>query len=216
MTKARSLDASVVAEFVEPGNSAQSIEKRPVFKQLLAYLEDHREVDYVIVYMRSRAFRNSIDAAITKRALSLFGIRIPSCKEDFGTGPVADAMETVSDAFNELQVRQNGEDIRLKLRHKALGGGTITRAKLGYLNTRAEHEGRLFNSIEVDPKRAALVRQASSSTPPASTQSTCWSSPWPTLDSPVGRPRVGRANDPSLTPSCTTCCPTPTTPAGSP
>jgi site-specific DNA recombinase len=157
LAKAHSLDASVVAEFVEPGNSAQSIEKRPVFKQLLAYLEEHRDVDYVIVYMRSRAFRNSIDAAITKRALSMFGIRIVSCKEDFGTGPVADAMETVSDAFNELQVRQNGEDIKLKLRHKALGGGTISRAKLGYLNTRAEHEGRLFNSIGLDDKRAPLV-----------------------------------------------------------
>jgi hypothetical protein len=113
-----------------------------------------------IVYMRSRAFRNSIDAAITKRALSLFDVRIVSCKEDFGIGPVADAMETVSDAFNELQVRQNGEDIRQKLRHKALNGGTIARAKLGYLNTRAEYEGKLFNSIGLDDRRAPLVHQA--------------------------------------------------------
>jgi site-specific DNA recombinase len=159
--KAANLGAQVLAEFIEPGNSAQSVEKRPVFRELLAYLEEHRgEVGYVIVYMRSRAFRNSIDAAITKRALSLLGIRIISCKEDFGTGPVADAMETVADAFNELQVRQSGEDIRQKLRHKALNGGTITRAKLGYLNTRAEHEGRLFNSIGLDDRRAPLVLKA--------------------------------------------------------
>jgi len=90
----------------------------------------------------------------------MLGVRIISCKEDFGTGPVADAMETVSDAFNELQVRQNGEDIRQKLRHKALNGGTISRAKLGYLNIRAEHEGRLFNTIGVDEKRAPLVGKA--------------------------------------------------------
>ena len=160
-SKALGLGARVLAEFVEPGNSAQSIEKRPEFRKLLAYLEAHRgEVGYVIVYMRSRAFRNSIDAAITKRALSLLGIRIISCKEDFGTGPVADAMETVQDAFNELQVRQNGEDIKQKLRHKALNGGTISRAKLGYLNIRVEHEGRLFNSIGLDEKRAPLVRKA--------------------------------------------------------
>ena len=160
LAKAEGLDAAVVREFVEPGNSAQSIEKRPVFKQLLAFLEEHRDVDYVIVYMRSRAFRNSIDAAITKRALSLLGIRIISCKEDFGTGPVADAMETVSDAFNELMVRQNGEDIRQKLRHKALSGGTISRAKLGYLNTREEHLGKLFNSFGIDEKRAPLICMA--------------------------------------------------------
>jgi site-specific DNA recombinase len=160
LAKATSLDASIAAEFVEPGNSAQSIEKRPVFKQL-RYIEEHRaEIDHVIVYMRSRAFRNSIDAAITKRALSLFDVRIVSCKEDLGIGPVADAMETVGDAFNELQVRQNGEDVRQKLRHKALNGGTIARAKLGYLNTRAEYEGKLFNSIGLDERRAPLVGQA--------------------------------------------------------
>ena len=160
LAKASSLSATIAAEFVEPGNSAQSIEKRPVFKQLLAYLRDSNDVDYVIVYMRSRAFRNSTDAGITKRALSLLGIRIVSCKEDFGQGPVADAMETVSDAFNELQVRQNGEDIKAKLRHKALNGGTISRAKVGYLNIRADFEGRLFNSIGLDPVRAPLIAQA--------------------------------------------------------
>src|SRR5579859_6843774 len=160
-SKSQTLGAAVQAEFIEPGNSAQSIEKRPVFKELLKYLEEHRgEIDYVIVYMRSRAFRNSIDAAITKRALALLGVRIISCKEDFGVGPVADAMETVSDAFNELQVRQNGEDIKQKLRHKALNGGTISRAKLGYLNIRVEHEGRLFNSIGLDERRAPLVLKA--------------------------------------------------------
>ncbi len=159
--KALGLGARVLAEFVEPGNSAQSIEKRPEFRKLLAYLEVHRgEVGYVIVYMRSRAFRNAVDAAITKRALSMLGIRIISCKEDFGTGPVADAMETVQDAFNELQVRQNGEDIKQKLRHKALNGGTISRAKLGYLNIRVEHDGRLFNSIGLDDRRAPLVLKA--------------------------------------------------------
>ena len=158
--KATQLEAAVLAEFVEPGNSAQSIEKRPVFKQMLAYLEDHREVDYVIVYTRSRAFRNSIDAAVTKRALGMLGVRIISCKEDFGTGYMADAMETVSDVFNELQVRQSGEDIKQKLRHKALNGGTISRAKLGYLNIRAEQDGRLFNSIGIDARRAPLVRKA--------------------------------------------------------
>jgi hypothetical protein len=73
---------------------------------------------------------------------------------------MADAMETVSDVFNELQVRQSGEDIKQKLRHKALNGGTITRAKLGYLNIRAEQDGRLFNSIGIDPKRAPLVLKA--------------------------------------------------------
>lgn len=65
--RADSLEAEVVQEFVEPGVSAQTIEKRPVFRSMLAYLQENPNVDYVIVYARSRAFRNFVDAAITRR-----------------------------------------------------------------------------------------------------------------------------------------------------
>ena len=157
LAKITGMSAPLSREFIEPGKSAQSIEKRPAFGELLQYLKEHPEVGYLVVYSRSRAFRNSLDAAITKKALNLMGVRIISCKEDFGTGYMADAMETVSDVFNELQVRQSGEDIRQKLRHKALNGGTISRAKLGYLNIRAEQDGRLYNTIGTDKQRAPLI-----------------------------------------------------------
>jgi site-specific DNA recombinase len=158
--RADSLNAVVDKIFIEPGNSAQSIEKRPVFREVLTYLREHPEIDYVIIYMRSRAFRNFTDAAITKRQLAKMGVKLVSAKEDFGEGYVADAMEAIIDVFNEMEVRRNGENIKAKLRHKALNGGTISRAKLGYLNIRAEQAGRLFNSIGLDSKRAPLVRQA--------------------------------------------------------
>ena len=49
---------------LEPGTSAQTIEKRAVFREMLRFIKDHPgEIDYVIIYMRSRAFRNYIDAA---------------------------------------------------------------------------------------------------------------------------------------------------------
>jgi len=119
---------------------------------------EHPEIDYVIIYMRSRAFRNYTDAAITKRQLAAMNVKLISTKEDFGEGYVADAMEGIIDIFNEMEVRRNGEDIKAKLRNKAMNGGTITRAKLGYLNTRETVEGRLFNSIGIDERRAPLVR----------------------------------------------------------
>ena len=157
LRRARGVNASVQQEFVEPGTSAQSIEKRPVFKQLLAHLDEHPEVTHVIVYMRSRAFRNYTDAAVTKRRLAEKGVKLLSAKEDFGEGYIADAMEGIIDIFNEMESRRNGEDIKAKLRNKALNGGTVSRAKLGYLNTRAEHDGRLYNTITVDEQRAELV-----------------------------------------------------------
>ena len=40
-------------------------------------------------------------------------------------------MKGVADIMNEVQVRMSGEDIKVKLQHKAMNGGTIGRAKLG-------------------------------------------------------------------------------------
>lgn len=158
--KADKLDANVEREFVEPGTSAQTIEKRTVFKQLLAYLAENPGVDYVIIYMRSRAFRNLGDAVLTKRKLERLGIRLVSAKEDFGDGIMADAMEAVTDIINEVQVRMSGEDIRVKMQHKAENGGTIGRARIGYKNIRIEHDGRLVNTVGLDDERAPLIRVA--------------------------------------------------------
>src|SRR6185437_16196264 len=106
------------------------------------------------------AFRNFTDAALTKRQLAKLGVNLISAKADFVEGYVADAMEGIIDIFNEMEVRRNGEDIKAKMRFKALNGGTVTRAKLGYLNVRAEQDGRLFNSISLDSSRAPLVLKA--------------------------------------------------------
>lgn len=160
LAKAVKLRATIQEEFVEPGASAQTIEKRPVFRQMLDYLAEHPEVSVVIIYMRSRAFRNLGDAVLTKRKLEAMGVKLVSAKEDFGDGIMADAMEAVTDIINEVQVRMSGEDIKAKMRHKAERGGTNGRARIGYKNVRIEHEGRQINSIAVDEDRAPLIRQA--------------------------------------------------------
>lgn len=158
--KANNLGATVVHEFVEPGVSASTIEKRQAFQEMLAFLRENPEVHYVVVYARSRAFRNYIDAAITKRLLDKLNVKLISAREDFGDGVYAEMMEAVTDIFNDVQNKLSGEDIRIKLQHKAINGGTTRKAPIGYLNARAEHEGRLINTIQIDPKRAPLVRKA--------------------------------------------------------
>ncbi len=158
--KANSLNATVVKEFIEPGISASTIEKRPAFQEMLTYLREHPEIKYVIVYARSRAFRNYIDAAITKRLLDKLNVKLISAREDFGDGVYADMMEAVTDIFNDVQNKLSGEDIKIKLQHKAVNGGTTGKAPIGYRNVRVEHEGRLINTVHVDPERAPLVRKA--------------------------------------------------------
>ncbi len=159
--KTAALGTEVRREFLEPGTSAQTIEKRQVFREMLRFIKEHPgEIDYVVIYMRSRAFRNYIDAGVTERQLATMGVKLVSAKEDFGEGIWADAMKGVADIMNEVQVRMSGEDIRTKMEHKARSGGTIGRARLGYKNVRAEYDGRLVNTVAIDPVRAPLVRQA--------------------------------------------------------
>lgn len=84
--KAKELGVPTLREFVEPGQSAQTIDKRPEFKKLLRFVDANPDVRYVVIYMRSRVFRNHLDAAITKRQLRDKGVELISAKENFGDG----------------------------------------------------------------------------------------------------------------------------------
>jgi DNA invertase Pin-like site-specific DNA recombinase len=64
--KSDSLEADIVREFVEPGRTATSIDKRPVFQEMIAWVKAQKDIDYVTVYHFNRVFRNSVDAGITK------------------------------------------------------------------------------------------------------------------------------------------------------
>lgn len=156
--KADSYEVPVDREFIEPGNSAKTLMDRPVFRELLQYVTDNPQIKYVIVYMRSRAFRNHIDAAIVGRQLEKLGVRLVSAKEDFGEGPNAVAMEAMLDVMNGWTNTIQGIDISTKMQRKAAAGGTLGRAPLGYRNVTREHEGRRINTVAVDDVRAPLVR----------------------------------------------------------
>src|SRR6185437_14034069 len=155
--KERELELVNVGEYVEPGNSAQTIDKRPVFKEMIARIQRERDVDSVIVYQMSRAFRNAHDELVTRMMLRKLGVTLVSAKENFGTGYLADVMQTVVAAFNEYQVRVSGDDIKVKMANKARNGGTIGRTNIGYLNVRKRIEGREVRTIETDPERAPFI-----------------------------------------------------------
>ena len=160
MAKERAMGTVNVGEYVEPGYSGQSVEKRPFFLDMLKRIIEQRDVDYVVIYMRSRIFRNYIEAGSVKTMLAKYGVKLISAKEDFGEGLMAEAMEAVTDVFNWLQVRMSGEDIKIKMANKARNGGTIGRAKVGYLNQRILIDGHKVNTIGPDPERAHFIPMA--------------------------------------------------------
>ncbi|KPI28063.1 Resolvase domain-containing protein [Actinobacteria bacterium OK074] len=159
--RGRELSSTKVAEFVDPGRSATSIDQRPEFQQMIDYLREHPNVRYVIVYMLSRFARNRLDDAIMVATLEKLGVRLISAVEknidDTPTGRMLHGMLAV---INEYSSNQSAEDIKYKMGQKAKNGGTITRTPVGYLNTIEIVDGRRVRTVIVDPMRGPFIRLA--------------------------------------------------------
>lgn len=191
LVRAKRVKAPVIKEFVEPGNSAQTIAKRPVFRQLLQYVEEHPEISYVVIYMRSRAFRNSGDPAITKRILAGMGVKLISAKEDFGDGYMAEAMEAVTDIMNEVQVRQSGEDISrscsTRRRTVAPSGAPSSATSMTAGTSTGASSTRSVSTRRGHPSSGGR----SSNTPPATTAPPSWLHSSQSKSSRPGSPASG-------------------------
>jgi DNA invertase Pin-like site-specific DNA recombinase len=158
--RAAELDADIIAEFVEPGRSATSVDGRPVFREMMARIKAEKGIDYVLVYARSRLHRNSIDSAITKRDLREAGATLISIMDFTEDTAIGDLVATVLDGVNEYQSRASGADIAYKMGQKITRGGSVGRAPIGYLNVRETFEGREVRTVATDPVRGPLVKMA--------------------------------------------------------
>jgi site-specific DNA recombinase len=94
---------------------------------------------------------------MTKRDLEKWGVRIVQTVFDLPEGPEGDMIESILNAVDQYQIVRNGADIAYKMGSKAKKGGTISRAKLGYLNARDTSEGRNIGIVELDPERAPFI-----------------------------------------------------------
>lgn len=157
--KTSALGAVKVDEYIEPGRTATTIDKRPKFQEMIARIRTKRDVDYIIVYHFSRVFRNMFDAAITKRELAKYGVRVVSTVLDMGESPESALVEGILHAVDQYQSEASGADIRYKMSQKAMHGGTITKAPLGYRNERITIDARLVAISSVDPDRAPHLRE---------------------------------------------------------
>jgi site-specific DNA recombinase len=104
--------------------------------------------------------RNRLDDAIVMADLRQRGVTLVSATESIDDTPVGQLMHGILATFNEYQSRESGADIAYKMSQKAKSGGTIGRAKLGYLNVVEQVDYRQIRTIALDPERAPLVRLA--------------------------------------------------------
>ncbi len=158
--KAEQLGLTIVDEYIEPGRTATEMSKRVAFQQMLSRVRTARDVDYVIVYKLSRMARNRLDDAVVMADLRKRGVTLVSATENIDDSPVGQLMHGILATFNEYQSRESGADIAYKMGQKVRNGGTIGRARLGYLNVIDRFDGREIRTIAVDPERAPLVKLA--------------------------------------------------------
>ena len=157
LRKAAQLGVQVVEEYIEPGKTATSMDKRPAFQAMLERIRTQRDVNYVIVYKLSRMNRNRLDDAFVLAGLRKYKATLVSATESIDETPVGQLMHGILAAFNEYRSAEDGADIRYKMGEKAKRGGTLGRAKLGYLNVRERFEGREVRTVIVDPERAPFI-----------------------------------------------------------
>ena len=158
--KAAQMGVQIVGEYVEPGRTATSMDKRPEFQAMLERIRRQRDVAYVIVYKLSRMNRNRIDDALVLTSLRKYKTTLVSATESIDETPVGQLMHGILAAFNEYRSAEDGADIRYKMGEKAKRGGTLGRAAVGYLNVRERFEGREVRTVIVDPERGPFVHLA--------------------------------------------------------
>jgi site-specific DNA recombinase len=156
--KAVSLEAAVVEEFVERGESAKTAD-RPELQRMLAYLVEHR-VKYVIVHKVDRLARNRADDVAISMAIGQAGAELVSVSENIDQTPSGLLLHGIMSSISEFYSRNLANEVIKGTVQKAKNGGTPGRAPTGYLNVRRIENGREARTVEVDPERGPLMSWA--------------------------------------------------------
>jgi site-specific DNA recombinase len=158
--KAASLNASVVKEFVERGESARYADTRQELQSMLAHIKEH-SVDYVIVHKVDRLARNRLDDAQIHLLIKQAGAQLVSATENIDETPSGTLLHGIMSSIAEFYSRNLAHEVVKGMEQKAKIGGTPGKAPLGYRNVRVVSvEGHEVRTVVLDPDRAPLITWA--------------------------------------------------------
>lgn len=156
--KAESLQAVVVEEFADRGESAKTAD-RPDLQRLLKFVAE-QPVKYVIVHKVDRLARNRADDVAINLALQQAGAELVSVSENIDQTPSGLLLHGIMSSIAEFYSRNLATEIIKGSVQKAKNGGTPTRVPLGYRNVRRIENGYEVRTVEVDPERGPLMAWA--------------------------------------------------------
>ncbi|MCI1748459.1 MAG: recombinase family protein [Acidipropionibacterium sp.] len=159
LRKARELDAIIVDEFVDAGESARKAD-RPELMRMIEFVKAN-EITYCIVHKIDRLARNRADDVTIHLALKQAGVTLVSVTENIDETPSGMLVHGIMSSIAEFYSRNLATEVSKGMTQKAVTGGTSGKAPIGYLNVRRRDElGRDVRVVELDPERAPLVKWA--------------------------------------------------------
>lgn len=159
MRKARELDAVIVEEFVDAGESARKAD-RPELLRMIEYVKAN-QIAYCIVHKIDRLARNRADDVTIHLALKEAGVILVSATENIDETPSGMLVHGIMSTIAEFYSRNLANEVSKGMTQKAKSGGTNGKAPLGYLNvTKRDELGREMRVVEPDPDSADLVKWA--------------------------------------------------------
>ena len=158
--KAKALGAEIVRQYVEPGVSGGSLVKRKAFRQMIADIKEHQDVDVVIVWSVSRWARDQEDHWTARGLINRAGAKLISVKEPIGDdtshGVIMEGVMAAVAAGRRLEI---SEDASRGIKRKVEVGGFPGYAPLGYRNIGEPlPQGGEVRIVVIDPARADIIR----------------------------------------------------------
>jgi site-specific DNA recombinase len=157
--KAASLEAEVVAEFIDRGESAKTAD-RPDLKRMLDRLATEKDIDLVIVHKVDRLARSRADDVSIGVQIRAAGAQLVSATENIDETPSGLLLHGIMSSIAEFYSRNLASEVIKGSTEKAKRGGTPGIAPIGYLNVREVVEGREVRTVDLDPERAPLIKHA--------------------------------------------------------
>jgi len=153
---------TVAAEFVEPGASGTTEDRRPAFQAMLnSALGPERPFDFIIVHSFSRFFRDAYKFEYHRRKLDKSGIGVISITQEVGEDPMGEMVRQILNLFDEYQSKENAKHVLRAMNENARQGyWNGARPPFGYAAVAMGTKGdAVKKKLAVDPKEADLVKE---------------------------------------------------------
>lgn len=114
----------------------------------------------MIVHKIDRLARSREDDVLINMEIRAAGAQLVSCTENIDQTPPGLLLHGIMSSIAEFYSRNLANEVAKGMLQKAQSGGTIGKAPLGYLNSRAFENGREARIVTLDPDRAPLMKWA--------------------------------------------------------